>query len=492
MLASTFILLSLTFSALGAVLPRGVLDILPVHKRALLARLDDLDVYIGFDPQDEAVHLYHREDGYVGQLTVAEVIPHLTRRGVFDVPPGCFLMGTEQIDSLNGKDKLGDKAQECFGGQGKRRFTNPTDQDVCTRFPLSLPFPSTLLRAWETWRKSKPGAAMMVRLLYKTSNSPGSQSAPLSTNLAKVEPSGTSATLKFENQLGSKATSSYSVTNAAEGRFETTFGLPAIASTKQTIKFSVNYKHEDNRVTTKEVNTLKTQSITFVNPDNNNCNSKFTTESCTANAQGNIRTLAGGWIWFEFDGGANIASQCHGPKQPAPAADEKRFKWAMPLLALSKEDRTMLTPMSSESQVDTVGTKYWVECVDAKGNTKKQDLPTDAGEHTVTLSGAEPTPTDSTPTETADTPAPTDPPVVDPPVDDTASDPEAPTDDPHLLPRRKSRRLKSLRSRKLPTEPPVDDSLAEPAVAEAPTEPPAEETPVEEPPAEDLPAEPVA
>ncbi|KAH8813482.1 hypothetical protein DL96DRAFT_520793 [Flagelloscypha sp. PMI_526] len=309
---------------------------LSLDKRALVTRIKESNSILGYDAHDSTYHLYDRNNTYLGALPAHEAAPHLRRRDDFSIPNGCFLMTNDQVSGLSGFNAYQDKRKQCWGDGKGVQFTNvgPDGKEVAKAF-----------RCFD-------GPEFVDDLQPQ-----GDPTCETSDASVEGESDGSDTQIVFTYTTGSTTTASHSVTNAVEvaigQNFEATVGIKGIASATATTSINLKYDHSDNRITTEEKKEEHSFQLTYNNQDSKKCKMTFQTDSCKQNAKGNIRTKAGGFIWYTYD-------EFVGPKADG-CGDGTHRTWGFPLGMLNDEERTVRTGVDSVVS-HSLTAKYKVEC----------------------------------------------------------------------------------------------------------------------------------
>jgi hypothetical protein len=252
-------------------------------------------------------------------------------------------MTNDQVNGLSGAQVLEDRRKQCWGdGTLNARFTN-------------------------TEPSGKPALAKAYRCFDGPEFVEAFQAVgdPECDNFdvdIEGQSDGANSTIKFKYEIGSLVSASHSVSNAVEVAIGTSFeaqvGVPEVAQVKMTSTLDLKYNHEDNTATTEQTSEKHTIDLTYANAGDKTCKMTFRTDNCKQNARGNIRSKAGGFVWYNYEEWAENLQMGN----PSCGEDgEAHLLWAAPLGWLDDEQRTVRTPVDSVIR-KSMTAKYKVDC----------------------------------------------------------------------------------------------------------------------------------
>ncbi|KAH8813892.1 hypothetical protein DL96DRAFT_1625598 [Flagelloscypha sp. PMI_526] len=395
MIFSKALLLStLSAAALGAAIPnrRDGAERQPVvggffKKRDLIAMIQERTVAIGYDDEDDTVHLYDDGNKFIGSLPAAEARPHLGRRE--RIPGDCFTLGREDLWNLPGVNHMEQIRWGMWGATRSNRFTNPDGSHPLQGLGVDHP-------AWFCYADEPIGHMTL-------DNEPTCQQIPADIDSKSNTPLGIeyTATVGTKSSIshqisnssgihlgkGFQTTTSISNTKSAGASASATFGVNGLfAHASATVEghvedstttensqsasgsMDIDFNTDSGEALTKDIDNTQSLKITVPN-DGQKCDTDVHITQCFGQASGTIKLIADGWVWYEYFDGAQWINDEGG-------ADRGRtFRFGgFPLTRLSLEERTVELPLTSNINYQAFHANVDNLCKPFAGNgTKGED-----------------------------------------------------------------------------------------------------------------------
>ncbi|KAJ6613693.1 hypothetical protein B0H10DRAFT_1805077 [Mycena sp. CBHHK59/15] len=142
------------------------------------------------------------------------------------------------------------------------------------------------------------------------------KSCTTQTSESNGEQVGTNGTIALTHSSGTSSSTTSTVTKESSIAVGVTvsaqIGFPEVADVTSSFSFTGTFTNTLSTATTSTSDQTSSQTLTQSNAAGKTCHLEFTTQSCTITGNGNVRMLATGWVWFEY----NSATQGH-------------YKWAL-------------------------------------------------------------------------------------------------------------------------------------------------------------------
>ncbi|KAK0237303.1 hypothetical protein EDD85DRAFT_837155 [Armillaria nabsnona] len=294
---------ALPFSDLVGILPRDITHIAVDEARGhYLAFKRDGSLYGRYPVDAESNGLERRAASQCGQLSI------------------------DEAKTLPGWDAIEQYANDNWGDGSRDIVTNPTDY---------VDSPASVCITDE-----------VVELTF--SGDPVCQTHTTSTAGQLV---GTEGEVDIEVDQGFNTDTSYTVTTASTIGVSDTLtvkvGVPEVAEVTEALTISAEVTDTTSSTFDVSYNDVSKVTLKITAPEGKTCTATTNTKTCNIQATGNIRYLASGWIWFNYDD----KTQGH-------------YKWAVGIEAVltNQDDRSSFAEFKGSMVADT-HTSYAGTCV---------------------------------------------------------------------------------------------------------------------------------
>ncbi|KAK0189379.1 hypothetical protein F5146DRAFT_1112136 [Armillaria mellea] len=161
---------------------------------------------------------------------------------------------------------------------------------------------------------------------------------------------GTEGEVDIEVDQGFNSDSSYTVSSAStlgvSNTLSVKIGVPEVAEVTEAFTVSASVTDTTSSTFDTSYNDVSKVTIKMTAPEGKTCTAATTTKTCNIQATGNIRYLATGWIWFNY----NSATQGH-------------YKWAVSIegVLTNQDDRSSFATFKGSMAANTE-TSYAGSC----------------------------------------------------------------------------------------------------------------------------------
>ncbi|KAK0201222.1 hypothetical protein DFS33DRAFT_1117099 [Desarmillaria ectypa] len=264
---------------------------------------------------------FKRDGSLYGRYPVDAESNSLQRRAASQCGP----LSVDQAKTLKGWDAIEQYANNNWGDGSRNIVTNPTDY---------VDSPAQVCITDE-----------VVELSF--SGDPVCQTHTTSSEGLLV---GTKGEVDIEVDQGFNTDTSYTVTSASTIGVSNTLtvkvGVPAVAEVTEALTISAEVTDTTSSTFDVSYNDVSKVTIKMTAPEGKTCTATTSTKTCNIQATGNIRYLASGWIWFNY----NDKTQGH-------------YKWAANIetVLTNQDDRSSFAAFKGSMVADTQ-TSYAGNC----------------------------------------------------------------------------------------------------------------------------------
>ncbi|KAG7441272.1 uncharacterized protein BT62DRAFT_974993 [Guyanagaster necrorhizus] len=237
----------------------------------------------------------------------------------------CAQLSVAEAQTLSGWDAIVQYANDNWGDGSRNIVTNPSDY-------VSQPAQVCITDD-------------VVQLSF--SGNPVCQTQTTSTGGTLV---GTSGQVQIAVSQGFTSDSSYTISSASTIGTSTTLsvqvGIPEVADVNAAFTVSADVTDTTSSTFDASYNDVNTVTLTINADEGKTCSAETSTKTCNTQATGNIRYLASGWVWFNYD------SQTQG-----------HYKWAVNIESVltNQDDRSSFAEFKG-SMVANTQTSYAGSC----------------------------------------------------------------------------------------------------------------------------------
>ncbi|KAF8903576.1 hypothetical protein CPB85DRAFT_1226443 [Mucidula mucida] len=230
--------------------------------------------HIGLDEARREFVAYKRDGTLYGRYP-ATASTGLTKRA-----SQCGDLSVDDAKKLPGWDAIEQYANDNWGDGSRKLETNPEDY-------LSQPAQFCVTDE-------------VVELSFE--GDPVCQTHTTSTEGKLV---GTEGQVSIAVAQGFNTDTSYTVSQASTIGVSSTLGvqigIPEVADVTESVTVSTEVTNELSSTLDVSYNDVSTVTITMTAPEGQTCTAEATVKTCNMQATGNIRYLATGWVWFNYD-----------------------------------------------------------------------------------------------------------------------------------------------------------------------------------------------
>ncbi|KAK0216347.1 hypothetical protein IW262DRAFT_212939 [Armillaria fumosa] len=161
---------------------------------------------------------------------------------------------------------------------------------------------------------------------------------------------GTEGEVDIEVDQGFNSDSSYTVSSAStlgvSNTLSVKIGVPEVAEVTEAFTVSASVTDTTSSTIDTSYNDMSKVTIKMTAPEGKTCTAETSTKTCNIQATGQIRYLATGWIWFNYD-----------------SATQGHYKWAVNIEAVvtNQDDRSSFATFKG-SMVANTETSYAGSC----------------------------------------------------------------------------------------------------------------------------------
>ncbi|KAJ7142385.1 hypothetical protein C8R44DRAFT_602889 [Mycena epipterygia] len=169
-----------------------------------------------------------------------------------------------------------------------------------------------------------------------TGDPSAAKSCTSQTSTSNGQQVGTSGTIALTHSAGTSSSTTSTVTKtssiAVGVSVEAKIGFPEIADVTSTFSFTGTFTNTLSTASTATSDQTSSETLTQTNAAGKTCHLQFTTQTCNISGTGQIRMLATGWVWFEYN-----------------SATDGHYKWALSIdsTLTNQDDRSTFIQFSS-------------------------------------------------------------------------------------------------------------------------------------------------
>ncbi|KAK0222689.1 hypothetical protein EDD85DRAFT_914401 [Armillaria nabsnona] len=229
----------------------------------------------------------------------------------------CGLLSVDEAKTLRGWNAIVQYANDNWGDSSRKIVTNPSDY---------VDSPAQVCITDE-----------IVELSF--SGDPVCQTHNSSIGGSLV---GTDGEVTLEADQGFTTSTSYTVTSASTIGFSDTLsvkvGVPEVAEMTEALTISTEVTDTTSSAFDVSYNDVSKVTFKMTAPQGTTCTATLSTTTCSIQATGNIRYLASGWIWFNYDNKIGA-----------------HYKWAAPIegVLTNQDDRSSFAEFKGSMSTNT-------------------------------------------------------------------------------------------------------------------------------------------
>ncbi|THU93462.1 hypothetical protein K435DRAFT_903581 [Dendrothele bispora CBS 962.96] len=278
--------------------------------------------HIAFN-EDTGHYIAFNKDGSLYGRYVAEKrsMVNLDRRD-----STCAPLSVEEAETLPGWKNIVQYANNNWGDGSRNIVTNPTEY---------VDYGALVCIQTETVELSFTGE-------------PTCQTNNITTGGLLV---GTSGSVSLGVDQGFAAATTLTTTQASTIGVDTSLsvkvGIPEVADVTQTVTMSTSLTNTNSQAASTTYNDVVSVTITMDAPEGKTCNAISSTNRCTLQATGDVKYIASGWVWFNYE-----------------SRKDGHYKWAVSIEATNPniDDRSSTMKVTGSVEADT-HVAYSGECV---------------------------------------------------------------------------------------------------------------------------------
>ncbi|KAK7439313.1 hypothetical protein VKT23_017538, partial [Stygiomarasmius scandens] len=279
----------------------------------LASELPSSVTHVAFD-EDTGHYIAFNKDGSLYGRYVAEKrsTVNLDRRD-----STCAPLRKEEAETLPGWKNILQYANDNWGDGSRNIVTNPTEY---------VDYNALVCIQTETVQLSFTGE-------------PTCQTNDITTEGLLV---GTSGSVSLGVDQGFVAATTLTTTQASTIGIDTSLsvkvGIPEVADVTETITMSTSFTNTNSQAASTTYNDVVRVTITMEAPEGKTCNAVSSTKRCTLQATGEVKYIASGWVWFNYE------SRVDG-----------HYKWAVSIESTNPniEDRSSTMKVAGSVEADT-------------------------------------------------------------------------------------------------------------------------------------------
>ncbi|KIY61509.1 hypothetical protein CYLTODRAFT_405513 [Cylindrobasidium torrendii FP15055 ss-10] len=268
--------------------------------------------HVGLDEDRREFVAYRRDGSLYGRFPVDDSANNsFTKRD-----PTCGDLSVEQAEGMPGWGAITKYADDKWGTRSRNIVTNPDGY------------------------LNRPAQVCVTDEVIELSFS-ADPVCQTHTTTTQGELVGTSGTVAIGVEQGFNTDTSYTVTQASTLGMDTTLeisvGIPEVADVTASMTISTSVTNELSSTFDVSYNDVSTVTLTMNAEEGKKCSAIVESKTCNMQAKGQIRYLATGWIWFNYED-----------------RTEGHYKWAAHIDSiLSKDDRSTFAEFRGAMSSDT-------------------------------------------------------------------------------------------------------------------------------------------